>query len=259
MKTESMKVLIVKSDGLIYAAEVPEEPKYCTDFGDIILICGNTFCKCDSQLKGYRHNLNSAKESAIRCDHQEQAAGIIVLNHSNCMTYRGSLATGIKPGIYPIPGLTWSIQIHCDEYHQHTKSSCKVAILSIKEETPIKDEQKRLLREMMAEDEKNGMYELVQAQDAVENDLSTMFASDEDKLFYQHFYLKGYEDAMQKNLKSIQHEQKDIDATQLKSVEEMMESYNFISSFGTKVIPFEYAVKVAKEYASQFKTKHLNK
>src|SRR5690349_15930480 len=52
--------------------EKPEEPKdYCTDFGDVVLICSNTFCKCDSKLKGHIAEVDGARSAALLVENPE--------------------------------------------------------------------------------------------------------------------------------------------------------------------------------------------
>lgn len=43
---------ILYRSGKFYALRLPEEPEYCTDFGDVILVCESTFCKCKGMLTG---------------------------------------------------------------------------------------------------------------------------------------------------------------------------------------------------------------
>jgi len=45
--------------------DVPEEPEYCTDFGDVILVCESTFCKCKGMLKNHNAALESCKSNKV--------------------------------------------------------------------------------------------------------------------------------------------------------------------------------------------------
>lgn len=91
------KCLIVKEDGLIYAAEVPEEPVR-TDYEYYYDIAWAT------TLDLYRRAVQYAKESAVLCADQEKAIGLLYMNASrDNFQFRGDYVVGIKPGIYPIP------------------------------------------------------------------------------------------------------------------------------------------------------------
>lgn len=118
-----MKAAIVKPDGLIYVNEVPEEPKNCYNTS-----CSQ-WCVCP-RMKDYQKALASAKESAILVSDQEHAKTLL-------QQLLGPTIPTNK--VFMIPDLKWEVKIHCDEYHAHTKSTCKVAIL-----TPLKPENKTM-------------------------------------------------------------------------------------------------------------------
>ena len=116
-----MKALIVKDDGLIYAAEVPEEPKRTIWVRD--------FVRYNEDMAKYRSAIASAKESAVLVSDQERAGELIFWDWFN-KSGEDDTYLALKPGIYPIPDLQWEE----DEGHL-----CKVAIL--KESTPSTEQE----------------------------------------------------------------------------------------------------------------------
>ena len=106
-----MKVLIVKEDGLIYAAEVPEEPTMGICSSEPIPNCyEQPNCLCAKEWKPYRAALASAKESAIPVSDQEKVIRVLLNAHGvKAMSSFDPIKP--KPGIYPIPGLQWKVDL----------------------------------------------------------------------------------------------------------------------------------------------------
>ena len=64
--------LYINKEGKIqYIADLPEEPKYCADNDTHVILCNNTFCRCEKQLDAYRKALQAAKDSAVDCADQD--------------------------------------------------------------------------------------------------------------------------------------------------------------------------------------------
>jgi hypothetical protein len=74
----------------------PVEPEYCTDFGDIIILCGNTLCRCDNQLRAYRANLSSSLSKAVEFEDQEAIWKLI-------FPFKVRDIRNDKEGLYSIP------------------------------------------------------------------------------------------------------------------------------------------------------------
>lgn len=113
----------------------PEEPKYCTDFGDVIITCESTFCKCKSQLEFYRNSVADARASAVKVEDQEQAkylmAKYIICNSNlECrLNQSGFSKWQPEPNVlYPIPGLTFKV-----EKVQDFKEFCSDEIIEVEE------------------------------------------------------------------------------------------------------------------------------
>ena len=88
--------LIVKEDGLIYAAEVPEWPNYVED---------NHLWNHNLEMR-YEVALTSAKESALLCADQEKANKLLI----GVGVLFNTATLKPKPGIYPIPDLQWEVK-----------------------------------------------------------------------------------------------------------------------------------------------------
>lgn len=102
---EPMKALIVKSDGLIYAAEVPKEPHVCMSY--VLVYCSLTVCKCHDEQKAYERMVASAKESAVLCADQEKAKEIIKEKFGHDLDQMNINTSGYE---YPIPDLQWEVK-----------------------------------------------------------------------------------------------------------------------------------------------------
>ena len=120
-----MKALIVKEDGLIYAAEVPEQPKHT---GDPNLDMSNG--------RRYAYGIEAAKESAVLLSDQEKAARLIGQKYQDAYHKTHPMKWDIKPGIYSIEGLDWEVGSKCELWCSDCKafdwSTCRkrqVAIL----------------------------------------------------------------------------------------------------------------------------------
>lgn len=120
MKKE-LKALIVKSDGLIYAAELPEKPKFKGDYAQ----------------KQYEETLASATENAVLVADQEKAKEIIKAKFGHDIDKMNINTKGYQ---YPIPGLEWEVMydsplgLITDSPYSTDK---KVAVIM-----PVKSEQK---------------------------------------------------------------------------------------------------------------------
>lgn len=94
-----MKALIVKDDGLIYVAEVPEE-KPLMDISGSEAYPQMVY---DAEMEEYEEALASAKENAVLCADQEKARKILLEYHGD-----GNLLQRFE-GIYPIPDLQYEV------------------------------------------------------------------------------------------------------------------------------------------------------
>lgn len=67
-----MNKIYYHSNEFFLLRDFPEEPTgYCTDLGAIALICGNTFCRCDSMLKRHIKAIKSCIAAKTRIDNPE--------------------------------------------------------------------------------------------------------------------------------------------------------------------------------------------
>ena len=104
-----MKALIVKEDGLIYAAEVPEHPKDHPNIKSGMdqysepLETNGFWLK---QLADYEKALASAKESAVLVSDQEKARELIIRKGSISRDKDGFYQPIV--GVHPIPDLHWT-------------------------------------------------------------------------------------------------------------------------------------------------------
>ena len=121
--------LIVKEDGLIYAAEVAEEPTK-TEYEHYYDVAWLT------TLDLHRRAVQSAKESAVLLSDQEKAARLIGQKYQDAYHKTHPMKWDIKPGIYPIEGLDWEVGSKCELWCSDCKafdwSTCRkrqVAIL----------------------------------------------------------------------------------------------------------------------------------
>lgn len=107
-----MKLFNHSQRGLLYSEKWPEEPTYCTDFGDIILVCEGTFCKCKSQLNGFIADKERAISSSLKVANDVEVSRWIATSgldandiiSDNCIVK-------LKPDtFYEIPGATAETQ-----------------------------------------------------------------------------------------------------------------------------------------------------
>lgn len=175
-KSESSPALEVKEDGQIWLIpECPVEPKDHPNFRSGMdqysePLETNGFWK--KQVSDYQKALTSAERLLV--SNQEVAIKAIYssLNPDNGRPITDGWIKMFKknavPRIYPIPGLKWEV----DDLHNPEKCSYgygggfaadmmayngPVAVISLPESE--KEKQKRLLIEIIKEDEKNDMYE----------------------------------------------------------------------------------------------------
>ena len=94
-----MNALIVKSDGLIYAAELPEEPEKWKE--------GDSLSYNEAAWHYYNEALASAKESAVLVSDQEKAKAIIKEKFGHDLDQMTINTAGYE---YPIPGLQWDVK-----------------------------------------------------------------------------------------------------------------------------------------------------
>lgn len=94
--------LIVKEEGICIYRE-PEEPKdYCSGDGDIVLVCEDTFCRCQAMFKKWRNEVKQAQDSAILCEDQAQARRLILKHH---FPLSGHILAPAINTPYPVPGI----------------------------------------------------------------------------------------------------------------------------------------------------------
>ena len=188
-----MKKLLVNKEGKVqYIVDYPERP--------------------DQPSLAYYQLIDKAKDSAVDCASQIDAENIIWTDY---VSHRPNDAwVGlISDTIHPFPEDRYDVEVKeepipcpdgidgCGVYHFK-----RVAVI-----TPKKEEQKRLLIEMMQEDEKNGMYDVPMCK------ACRIEVNDEQvKQMPEHTCEKGPRRELPQVKTPKQDELKDIDVTQLK-------------------------------------------